>query len=1267
MKGDFSRLRFSPNKNYTSVLQQQGRVSLDADANEQCAINDYLRATETVDVVGKVGGPIHDEGFSITVTATGIEIGKGRYYVDGILCENDRDWPYLKQPYLINPSPTDQTLLTELQAGSISGIQVYLQVWRRLVTALDDPCLREPALGQADTTDRLQTIWQVVAKALTSTQSLAGTVALTNGSATVTGTGTSFTSLQDGQWLVFASDSTRTPYQVSAIASDTSLTLAANYAGATAASTTASVIEPAGQCCDSMETRLLPVRDPGKLKATTSEGSGDCTCQPTPAAGYRGLENQLYRVEIHQPGNETEATFKWSRENGSVVSAVTGISGTQVTVDSLGPDSNLGFSGSQWVEIYDDSYVFGQTPNQPGNLYYIQSTSPETSSVTVSPAVPAGSIDTTKNARMRRWDQIGSSATASGISLSAGTWLNLESGIQVEFSKGNYVSGDYWLIPARTATGNIEWPRCDNDGDHFQPAHHTDVFEAPLACIQWDTTKKKAKVQDCRKPFYPLTELKPVKAGTCCTYRVGKGGDYTSIQTAIDNLPAEGGEVCILPGIYYENVFILGRRDVVIHGCGWQTRVASQSLNPTPPEVTFQAAKFTRVGATNPIGAVFTIAASAHIELRSFAVEAADDEAGILIDGTETALSTNQTGELQRLLIRLRGVTDVTIEDMVLTAATYPAVLAQRVDLLRIDRNRVAMKNVKSQWQAIYASGTEIHIDRNWVGIQSAANDREWLPYTVSEDLSGATSSATVSTEKTAGMAATTEMAATNLEFFNVATLGFTLVSVALHPGGIQIGGTSTDVYILENEIEGGSRNGITLGSFAVLDTKGDNSGIWIGAMTTSESDTCDCTGTLQTSGTYPGKTGYKVVAGGILTNIQIHRNRIRNMGLCGIGPVGFFNLLEEFEIITIVGLNISANAISGTVLRNLAAASGVAGVFFAYGAICVPDVQNLIVRDNTLTDFGPQPGADVCGIFVFHGELIEISRNQVLETRDWTNPPKEPVASLSLNRGGIIILLGTPPAFYQPLDNSLWVDTNLTEAGANTRLSTPIYEPGLPAVRVEHNVVRVPMSFALEIIGFGPFAVVNNHLACGGLVPAKGFTIAQTVFILNMGASIESTSAANLPSKVYSNANSQNNSRASTSIRDASCGAVLFSNNMCQLEATASRQSEDTSVLIFTPDHLIFSNNHCWLDTARLSALADALLLAGTLNVVGNRFQEADLSVLLSALTIGVVNITGQNISTFCILVLGPLHSDNNNIALVQLLYKELCADLEKAFTRLP
>src|SRR5262245_20032837 len=160
MRGDFSRIRFSPSKHYTSVLQQQGRVALDADANEQCAINEHIRGRETVDVIGPYGGPIGDEGFQITVANNAIAIGPGRYYVQGILCETEQSLAYMQQPYLINPAESDAALLGELASGSATMLRVFLEVWRRLVTALDDPCLREPALGQADTTARLQTVWR---------------------------------------------------------------------------------------------------------------------------------------------------------------------------------------------------------------------------------------------------------------------------------------------------------------------------------------------------------------------------------------------------------------------------------------------------------------------------------------------------------------------------------------------------------------------------------------------------------------------------------------------------------------------------------------------------------------------------------------------------------------------------------------------------------------------------------------------------------------------------------------------------------------------------------------------------------------------------------------------------------------------------------------------------------------------------------------------------------------------------------------------------
>ena len=73
-------------------------------------------------------------------------------------------------------------------------------------------------------------------------QNVAGTVGVTAASDHVTGTGTAFQSaLKPGQFLVFASDATGTPYQIKSIADDKTLTLTANFGGVTQASTTAIV------------------------------------------------------------------------------------------------------------------------------------------------------------------------------------------------------------------------------------------------------------------------------------------------------------------------------------------------------------------------------------------------------------------------------------------------------------------------------------------------------------------------------------------------------------------------------------------------------------------------------------------------------------------------------------------------------------------------------------------------------------------------------------------------------------------------------------------------------------------------------------------------------------------------------------------------------------------------------------------------------------------------------------------------------------------
>ena len=95
------------------------------------------------------------------------------------------------------------------------------------------------------------------------------------------------------------------------------------------------------------------------------------------------------------------------------------------------------------------------------------------------------------------------------------------------------------------------------------------------------------------------------------------------------------------------------------------------------------------------------------------------------------------------------------------------------------------------------------------------------------------------------------------------------------------------------------------------------------------------------------------------------------------------------------------------------------------------------------------------------------------------------------------------------------------------------------------------------------------------------------------------------------------------------------FTNNVCQLETRASGAQGSASVVILTLDHLLFANNHLWLDGAQ-TAYFDALLLGATLQMNGNRLQESAGSVFGSGIAFGVSNITTHNTSSFCLFAAG-------------------------------
>ena len=88
-------------------------------------------------------------------------------------------------------------------------------------------------------------------------------------------------------------------------------------------------------------------------------------CQVPGGGGYSRLENQLYRVEVETSGELATAKFKWSRDNGMVVSAVTDGDTDTLTVDNPGRDDALAFAGDQYVELLNEDR---ELLNQPGLL-----------------------------------------------------------------------------------------------------------------------------------------------------------------------------------------------------------------------------------------------------------------------------------------------------------------------------------------------------------------------------------------------------------------------------------------------------------------------------------------------------------------------------------------------------------------------------------------------------------------------------------------------------------------------------------------------------------------------------------------------------------------------------------------------------------------------------------------------------------------------------------------------------------------------------------
>ena len=518
-RGDVSRDTFDATKRFSRVLMQQGRVQLDADWNEQNDILLHYLRSLAADLIGPHGGSAGALGFALITTDaevdalkdangnpldsdtirrlknslrdSGFLLGIGRYYIDGLMCESNDYLGFEEQPGF----PFTGSLSFEEIRDETGTFLALLDVWERHVSCTEDGDICEVALGGPDTATRSQVVTALIVPAPD----------------------------KGGQTLY---DQQELTDKVKALKD------------AIAAADQAA-IDAAKKALDEFgNTVRLGLNAPGTgtLRARariTGLPEGDCNIQPE--AQYRGPENQLYRVEINRGGiawdgvtdgeipagnAATAATFKWQRDNSSISFPVLSLQGDTVELAHLGRDTSRGLQVDDWVEIVADDLVL---QGQAGPVRRVKSINPDELTITLSEGVDQSyDEDSQLHPYLRRWDQRRSDGESAGqvllvreASAEDVNWIDLEDGVQIQFPRNadtnvnnRYRAGDYWLIPARVATGDVIWPKVASGTRKVAKAlapHGVEHHYAPIGVISNDGTQKVVLEHDLRRKFNPMS------------------------------------------------------------------------------------------------------------------------------------------------------------------------------------------------------------------------------------------------------------------------------------------------------------------------------------------------------------------------------------------------------------------------------------------------------------------------------------------------------------------------------------------------------------------------------------------------------------------------------------------------------------------------------------------------------------------------------------------------------------------------------------------
>lgn len=467
MYGDFSRRIGEQHKHYSRLLQQQGRLPLDADFNELGeSILRYLQQF-VIDAIGPYGTAVGSNGFKITFEGHALKVGAGFYYLSGMRCDSTGKTAARDQ----DPVPRGNALEYVLRSNVPFVLQepppdlaylVVLRAWERTVTAAQDPGLSDAAFQAfGDTVVRSQLVWQVLALTV-----LPEEAAIT----------------------IEEEDETKEEKEEDDFRDEGDELRKMRRKG-----------RPALLAWKRYERQVT-------RGAKLSRGQLCAEVVPESAPYVR---NELHRVEVHAGGSMEDCSFKHSRDNGSTLFAfevLAAPSSELLEVRLSGTSDALsGLKCGLWLEYIDDMCrPPGQAP-----MYEITVVSSREGVVTIrGSGLPSGNADL--HPRLRQWDhhrrgdrlewsrteEIGHAGQQKEQFTATMRLGNLLI-VTVRSGEQPFHSGDSWTILMRSSIGGPVW-RDDGAGQAgFEDPERFNYHEAPLALLS-----KKNDIVDLRSTFY---------------------------------------------------------------------------------------------------------------------------------------------------------------------------------------------------------------------------------------------------------------------------------------------------------------------------------------------------------------------------------------------------------------------------------------------------------------------------------------------------------------------------------------------------------------------------------------------------------------------------------------------------------------------------------------------------------------------------------------------------------------------------------------------